>query len=222
MTHMQLITIGRALNCDIRINDPLVADVHCQILLGDDGNYVLVDSNSLNGTYVNGMRCYGEVRLNRTDIIRIGDTTLPWQTYFSQQAAVPEPMVSSAPVAVQNSGNYDAEGSGKSVLGICSLVLSIIGILLLAYCAIRLVQWGIFAWIGGVATFAWISVGVNILAFILGVVANHNNSCPSKAAAVAKWISAVGFITVIGFFVYMRFINPDTLNPFNNVFKGMF
>ncbi len=80
---MKIVTIGRSTSNEICIQDPLVTRVaHCQITQDDNGNFRLIDTNSTNGTYVNGIRIQGEVRLNRSDIIRIGNTTLPWQSYF--------------------------------------------------------------------------------------------------------------------------------------------
>ena len=43
---MQLVTIGRAENCNVRMSDPLVSNVHCQILRDDNGEYRLVDWRS--------------------------------------------------------------------------------------------------------------------------------------------------------------------------------
>lgn len=82
---MKVITIGRLENNDIVINDPLVTrNGHCQIMLDDHNGFYLVD-NSTNGTFVNGMKVERGVKisLSRTDIIRIGNTTLPWRTYFN-------------------------------------------------------------------------------------------------------------------------------------------
>ena len=79
---MKIIKIGRSSSNDVNINDPLVSRAHCQIILDENGNYRLIDTNSKNGTFVNGTQRHGEVSLNKTDIIRIGNTTLPWQSYF--------------------------------------------------------------------------------------------------------------------------------------------
>lgn len=80
---MKIITIGRSSSNDIIINDPLVTrKTHCQIIQDDNGSFRLIDNNSTNGTYVNGIRRHGEVVLNKTDIVRIGNSTLPWQIYF--------------------------------------------------------------------------------------------------------------------------------------------
>lgn len=81
---MKIINIGRSSHNDVVIsNDEKVSRTHCQIIQDDMGNFRLIDVNSSNGTYINGVRRAGEVILNRSDIVRIGNTTLPWQTYFS-------------------------------------------------------------------------------------------------------------------------------------------
>ncbi len=80
---MKIITIGRSSSNDVNINDPLVSRSHCQIIQDDFGDFRLIDTNSSNGTFINGTQRHGEIRLNKSDIIRIGNTTLPWQTYFS-------------------------------------------------------------------------------------------------------------------------------------------
>ena len=80
---MKIITVGRGSGNDININDPFVSQSHCQIIQDDYGQYRLVDANSKNGTFVNGIQRHGEVRLNKSDIIRIGNTTLPWLSYFA-------------------------------------------------------------------------------------------------------------------------------------------
>jgi len=80
---MKIITIGRSSSNNVNINDPLASRAHCQIIQDDNGNFRLIDTNSLNGTYVNGEKRHGEVPLNKTDIVRIGNTTLPWLTYFN-------------------------------------------------------------------------------------------------------------------------------------------
>ena len=80
---MKTITIGRGSGNDAVINDIMVSLNHCQIIQDSNGNYNLIDYNSTNGTYINGKLQRGETRLNPSDIIRIGNTILPWQTYFS-------------------------------------------------------------------------------------------------------------------------------------------
>ena len=79
---MKVIRIGRDTGNDVVINDPLVSRIHCQIIQDDYGHFRLIDMNSSNGTFINGILRHGEVNLKISDIVIIGNTTLPWQTYF--------------------------------------------------------------------------------------------------------------------------------------------
>ena len=80
---MKVITIGRSEENDVVITDPCASRHHLQIIQHDDGHFSVSDFGSTNGTYVNGQRINGEVILRDNDIIRIGNTTIPWTTYFN-------------------------------------------------------------------------------------------------------------------------------------------
>jgi aspartyl protease family protein len=79
---MKIITIGRHSGNDIIINDNKVSRYHLQIIRDDTGNFRVVDLGSTNGTYVNNWKISGEVKLSYGDELRIGDTSLPWQSFF--------------------------------------------------------------------------------------------------------------------------------------------
>lgn len=79
---MKIIKIGRLSTNDVCVDDPLVSKSHCQIIQENDGSFTLTDVGSTNGTYVNGIKRHGQVKLSPNDIIRIGNSTLPWQSYF--------------------------------------------------------------------------------------------------------------------------------------------
>jgi len=79
---MRVITIGRSPENDVVINDARVSRTHCQIVQNDSGVCSVVDLNSANGTFVNDKKITGEIRLQPHDVIRIGNTTLPWQEYI--------------------------------------------------------------------------------------------------------------------------------------------
>ena len=78
---MKIVRIGRRPGNDVVINDPMVSGNHCQLICDDNGVVKLIDMNSTNGTFVNGQVRYGEVVLNQKDIVMIGNTMLPWQSY---------------------------------------------------------------------------------------------------------------------------------------------
>lgn len=106
---MIVITVGRGSGNDVVINDPLVSRTHCQIVQDDSGRFKLVDLNSRNGTFVNGTRQYGPTSLNKTDIIRIGNTTLPWLSYFP---SIPGPGPGTGPGPGPGTGHSTGTGHG--------------------------------------------------------------------------------------------------------------
>lgn len=79
---MKVITIGRSDENNIVIKDAKVSRTHLQLVQNDNGICSVVDLNSVNGTFVNGKKITGEVYLQASDIIRIGDTTLNWHKYI--------------------------------------------------------------------------------------------------------------------------------------------
>jgi hypothetical protein len=69
-----LITIGRASDNDVIVDDPLVSRHHCQLKL-QHGAYSLVDLGSRNGSAVNGQSVQ-EVALGPGDVIQVGNTSI--------------------------------------------------------------------------------------------------------------------------------------------------
>ena len=86
---MKVVTIGRGAQNDVDINDDTVSRHHCQIAQIDRDTFNIVDLGSANGTYVNGNLIKGPTVLNVNDIVRIGNTTLPWRRYFGNVAPIP-------------------------------------------------------------------------------------------------------------------------------------
>jgi pSer/pThr/pTyr-binding forkhead associated (FHA) protein len=81
---MKVITVGREQGNTIVINDQYIGRRHLEMIQDDLGNIQIIDLNSTNGTFVNGRKLTsGEsIFLSPTDIVRIGNTTLPWRSYF--------------------------------------------------------------------------------------------------------------------------------------------
>ncbi len=69
------ISIGRTKENELAIDDPSISKFHASMVLGTDRRYVLADTGSTNGTFVNGERIsYGKsVRLRSSDVIRFGN-----------------------------------------------------------------------------------------------------------------------------------------------------
>ena len=73
------LTIGRSSRNDICISDPFASRLHAEIRRETD-QVMLVDNGSANGTYVNGKRVTGTIRLFARDIIRIGETEIEYSS----------------------------------------------------------------------------------------------------------------------------------------------
>lgn len=83
ISNMKIISVGREIGNDIVISDDsFVGRHHLQLIKDDAGVFFVRDLNSTNGTFVNGQRINGEIQIEEHDIIRIGNTTLPWISYF--------------------------------------------------------------------------------------------------------------------------------------------
>jgi hypothetical protein len=72
-----LISIGRASDNDVILDDPLVSRHHCQLKL-QHGAYSFADLGSRNGSFVNG-EPVSEIALGPGDVIRIGSTEIEFQ-----------------------------------------------------------------------------------------------------------------------------------------------
>jgi pSer/pThr/pTyr-binding forkhead associated (FHA) protein len=77
---MKLIRIGSSNNCNIVLQSKFVSALHAELLLKDDGQLVLQDKNSLNGTFLGSKRISPnqDYVVHRGDLIRFGDTELNW------------------------------------------------------------------------------------------------------------------------------------------------
>lgn len=80
---MPTITIGRDPSNDIILNDKFVSRQHAKLTEMANGQIMLADLQSSNGTYVNDQRIT-EVILNPKDVIKCANVTVDWQGYFSQ------------------------------------------------------------------------------------------------------------------------------------------
>lgn len=65
------VTVGRHPDSDVFLDDITVSRRHVVLEFGQAG-HILCDVGSLNGTYINGIRTDGEVRLHSGDELQIG------------------------------------------------------------------------------------------------------------------------------------------------------
>lgn len=118
---MKVITIGRLKGNDVIIeNDDKVSRHHLQIVQMDDGSFHLIDFGSTNGTYINGNRVESEAILTEDDFVRIGDTMLPWTTYFAPD------FVSQAQEGFEDPGPTQQE-TGKRKMPGWAIALIVVG-----------------------------------------------------------------------------------------------
>ncbi len=72
-------TIGRSSRNDICIGDPFASRLHAEIRREGD-QVMLVDMGSANGSFLNGQRVTGALRLQPGDLVRIGETEIEYQS----------------------------------------------------------------------------------------------------------------------------------------------
>ncbi len=77
---MKLVKIGRSASCNIKLHSEKVSALHAEMLIMDNGDILLEDKNSTNGTFVGNHRINPneEVHVRRGDYICFADTELNW------------------------------------------------------------------------------------------------------------------------------------------------
>lgn len=98
-------SIGRTAGNDVVIDDPSVSKFHAS-LAATDGELLVADTGSTNGTFVNGRRIsYGKAtRLSDTDIVKFGTVVATFER-LSPEAVVEEKIESSEAVAEHRSND---------------------------------------------------------------------------------------------------------------------
>ena len=78
--------LGRGASSNLALNDQSISRQHCALISGEDG-FKIEDLDSAGGTFVNGNRVEGTIRLRHGDRIKIGNTVL--RLSVEPQAALP-------------------------------------------------------------------------------------------------------------------------------------
>lgn len=135
------ITVGRAEENNVVVNDKKVSARHLLLSQDAEGKFRVKDLGSTNGTFVNGEKIQNESReiTNQTSI-RIGDTVLDWVAFFDDKTKNEKPAESeqeNEPTATATQIQPKSEDLGKtlSVLkwGFISLVILFLILLLIWY-----------------------------------------------------------------------------------------
>ena len=72
--------IGTAANCELVVTDPYLSARHCTVRY-DNGNFVIIDLDSRNGTYVNQKRISKEELIDN-DVVRLGKTDFKFKSLY--------------------------------------------------------------------------------------------------------------------------------------------
>lgn len=70
------VLIGRSLDCDIVLHSNYISRKHAEISRNSNGDYIIRDNNSTNGTFVNGQKIIGDFKITNSDKIFIGKKQL--------------------------------------------------------------------------------------------------------------------------------------------------
>lgn len=120
LTDTKSITIGGAADCELVIPHRVASRHHCKITVASD-RYEIVDLNSTNGTYVDGVRISlpTAVAVARTSAIRLGySIDIPWPFAIAGDADW------SALVGLGSDGKLALEGSAPTFTPFARLILA--------------------------------------------------------------------------------------------------
>lgn len=89
---MKLIVIGSGSGVHLKLDSQFVSSYHAELLLLDNGEILLTDKGSKNGTYLNDQRLQPnkDIPIKRGDVVRFADQTLDWR----KVPALPMPDIS--------------------------------------------------------------------------------------------------------------------------------
>jgi pSer/pThr/pTyr-binding forkhead associated (FHA) protein len=92
---MQTFNIGRNTANEIVLDDKMVSRQHAQLIVLNNGQVILKDLGSSNGTFVNGNKI-AELNLKAGDIVKCGNTFVKWTQYIRESTS------QSSPISDQN------------------------------------------------------------------------------------------------------------------------
>lgn len=71
----QELTVGRAAGCQVTLDDTYVSQLHARVF-ARDGQFLVEDLGSTNGTYLNHGRVTGAIVMKRGDRLQVGNTVM--------------------------------------------------------------------------------------------------------------------------------------------------
>ena len=101
------VAIGRAPDCDIRVQDTSVSRLHCEIVR-DTNTFTLVDNGSTNRTYVNG-KPVKQVELRDGDLVRVGRSIFKLLAADNVEAELFTMISTDALTGARNKRYFDSE-----------------------------------------------------------------------------------------------------------------
>ncbi len=107
------LSIGRLPECDLAVADPNVSRHHAEVRRAADGNWVVVDVGSTNGTRVNGQRIGGSHQLQSGDEITVGSTNLRFEVSSAGQEPAREAAQSGPHEEARSGHPAAAPGTGR-------------------------------------------------------------------------------------------------------------
>jgi hypothetical protein len=101
---MRTFSIGRNATNNVILDDKMVSRQHAQLIILDNGQVVIKDLGSSNGTFVNGNKI-SEYNLKAGDIVKCGNSFVKWTQYVNERPTPfpPNPDYNNSQV---NSENY--------------------------------------------------------------------------------------------------------------------
>lgn len=69
------LTVGRAAGCQVTLDDTYVSQLHARVF-ARDGQYLVEDLGSTNGTYLNRNRVSGAMVMKKGDRLQVGNTVM--------------------------------------------------------------------------------------------------------------------------------------------------
>jgi hypothetical protein len=178
---MKIVKIGRSSSNDVVIQDEQVSRAHCQII-EDYGQFTIIDTNSTNGVFINGMRmrANGQQPLQSTDIVRIGNTTLNWTQWFSPISGGSGSVGSATPIPTSA-----PKPAGFSVLSLVSFIISMVAVMMTL---VVLSSWPLYLlWP------CWLVIGISfVVSLILASIGDSGYGRGTGFAVAANIVSGLG------------------------------